>query len=212
MPQGQTITENSDPASPWLGGLGYGIEKEDRVKRLPTSKIINPHQQLVQGWADWLNGMPWTFFVTFTVPYLNGISTTAAMALMNRTHESWKKMANGQCTFFYVTERNQLRDGHHMHALVWLPDHFTHPHMYCGLIDAYQAMVGAKVVRNDGGKLIWANGSVYDDFYGKRKVSDYGDRGRIDIRKFDKGRKAASYCLKYIMKASNGPGHYELLS
>ena len=163
------------------------------MKRLPTSKIANPHHQLAQGYATWLNGMPWTFFVTFTVPYVNGLSTAAARRLMERTHTTWKAMANGDCKFFYVTERNQLRDGHHMHALVSLPSHFTHPHMYGGLIDAYQAMVGAKVERNDKGKLTWSG------------------RGRIDIRKFDKRKNAAAYCLKYMMKAKNGPGDYDLL-
>ena len=155
--------------------------------------------------------MPWTFFVTMTAPYPNGLSLPAARRLAERTHKGLKALADGDCRMFFVMERNQLRDGHHMHALLYMPARFHQPHLYQAMIDTYQAMVGAKLEQNDGGKLKWSNGSVYDDGYSKRRVSGYGDRGRIDVQRFDKRKNAAGYCLKYMMKARNGPADYDLL-
>jgi hypothetical protein len=114
---------------------------------------------------------------------------------MERTHRSWKVLADGDCRVFFVMERNQLRDGHHLHALVHVPDRFHQPHLYGALIDTYQVMVGATVERNDGGKLKWKG------------------RGRIDLRKFDKRKNAAGYCLKYMMKDRNSPSDgYDILT
>lgn len=163
------------------------------MKASPASKVLNPSQKLAKAYGDWLNTMPWTFFVTMTAPYPNGLSLPAARRLAERTHKGLKALADGNCTMFFVMERNQLRDGHHMHALLHMPERFHQPHLYSGIIDTYQAMVGAKLERNDGGKLTWSG------------------RGRIDVQRFDKRKNAAGYCLKYMMKARNGPADYDLL-
>lgn len=128
-----------------------------------------------------------------TAPYPKGLSLPAARRLAERTHKGLKELADGDCRMFFVMERNQLRDGHHMHALLYMPDRFHQPHLYQAIIDTYQAKVGAKVERNDRGKLTWSG------------------RGRIDVQRFDKRKNAAGYCLKYMMKARNGPADYDLL-
>lgn len=107
-------------------------------------------------------------------------------------------------------ERNELRDGCHLHALVHVPDQFRELHWYTTMIDAYQAMAGAKVKRNDNGKIIWEDGTVINDGYGERRVYGYGDRARIDMRRYNGRKDAGGYAAKYASK-NNGPDNWDIL-
>ncbi len=89
-------------------------------------------------------------------------------------------------------ERNELRDGCHLHALVDVPDKFRELHWYVTLVDAYQAMAGATVIRNDNGKVTWEG------------------RSRIDMRRYNGRKDAGGYAAKYASK-SNGPDNWDIL-
>lgn len=140
----------------------------------------------VQTWRDGIgtmvDGRPWTFFATFTTPY--EMSLKAARRLCDRVHGSWSRLSDDQCTMFWVAERNECRDGHHVHALVDVPEKFRAPQLYGSLIESYQWMVGAKA-------------ETIDRETGEVK---YTGRGRIDLRKFDNRRNATSYLTKYVTK------------
>lgn len=129
------------------------------------------------------DGMEWTFFATLTTPY--EMSLPSARRLAERTHLMWTRMAGGQCRLLWVAERNQLRDGHHLHALVCLPDQFRQPHLHAALCEAYSvAAVGGKAITNEGGKVT------------------YERRARIDLKRYDKRRNASGYLSKYMTKSS----------
>ena len=88
----------------------------------------------------------------------------------------------------WVAERNELRDGHHLHLLLSLPKRFHDKGHYGQLVETYQRMVGAKAERIDKhtGHIKWANA------------------GRIDLQRFDKRRNASGYLTKYILKGKKG--------
>lgn len=132
----------------------------------------------------WMDAQDWTYFATFTTHY--PMTLKAARRLAGRTHASWAKMTGGDCRLLWVAERNELRDGHHLHALVAVPDAFRQPHLYSALIEAYQIMAGAKAVQ-------------IDKATGKTK---YTQRSRIDLQSFDKRRNASGYLTKYMTKGS----------
>jgi hypothetical protein len=155
--------------------------KKDLVMRSPKAKLRPTFRDAM---VTWLNGMEWTFFATLTTPYEMNLRN--ARSLAERTNRSWSLMADGQCRFLWVAERNQLRDGHHLHALVKVPDNFTHPHLHAALCEAYQAMAGGKV-------------ETIDRATGKTK---YRQWARIDLRRFDKRRNASGYLSKYMTKAN----------
>jgi hypothetical protein len=126
--------------------------------------------------------MDWTFFATFTTPH--PLSLYSARTLANRVHGKWGRLSDGQCSILWVAERNELRDGHHLHALVKLPEHFRQPHLHAALCEAYSvAAVGGKALSNDGGKVT------------------YERRARIDLQRYDKRRNASGYLTKYMTKS-----------
>ena len=126
--------------------------------------------------------MDWTFFATFTTPY--EMTLPSARRLADRVHSMWGRMADGQCRILWVAERNELRDGHHLHALVWMPENFRQPHLHAALCEAYSvAAVGGKALSNDGGKVT------------------YERRARIDLQRYDKRRNASGYLTKYMTKS-----------
>lgn len=125
--------------------------------------------------------MDWTFFATFTTPY--EMTLKSARRLAGRVHSTWGRMSDGQCRILWVAERNELRDGHHLHALVWMPENFRHPHLHAALCEAYSvAAVGGQAISNEGGKVT------------------YKRRARIDLQRYDKRRNASGYLAKYMTK------------
>lgn len=156
------------------------------MKRKGKAKL----QTWREGMADWLGSLDWTFFATFTTPY--EMSTASARRLMERTHDSWTRLTDGQCTVIYFMEPNELRDGYHLHALVKVPPVFTHATLFGALCDSYKAMAGGTVVKNDHGKLTFSGGA------------------RIQLKPYNPKRRSGAYVTKYITK-KNGPDHWDLL-
>jgi len=136
-----------------------------------------------------MDGMEWSFFVTLTTPY--ELSLGSGRRLVERTHNQWRRLLMGEgegIRTIWVAERNELRDGHHLHLLLSLPKRFHDKGHYGQLVETYQRMVGAKAERIDKhtGHIKWANG------------------GRIDLQRFDKRRNASGYLTKYILKGKKG--------
>lgn len=132
-----------------------------------------------------MGGMDWTFFATLTTPYQ--MTLKSARRLAERTHTSWSRLAAGDCTMLWVAERNELRDGHHLHALIRVPDAFRQPHLHAALCEAYQVQTGGTVARIDKatGKTTWSRWS------------------RIDLQAYDRRRNAGGYLTKYMTKANS---------
>ena len=146
------------------------------------SKIIQSSE--IDHYEDWINSIGWTFFCTFTTRY--DLTLPSARRLMERTHKRFLEYS-GECTFFWVAEPFELKDGFHTHGLMKLPKSMINKdgsipiHHYRSLIDLYQKMAGGKMIANDKGKLTFDNWN------------------RIDLSKFDKRKNAGKYALKYIM-------------
>lgn len=134
--------------------------------------------------VDWIGGQDWTFFATLTTPYQ--MSLRSARRLAERTHRSWDRMANGHCTMLWVAEKNELRDGHHLHALVRVPDEFHAPHLHKAMCEAYQVQAGGTV-------------DTIDRTTGAVKFTKWS---RIDLQRFDRRRNAAGYLAKYMTKGN----------
>ena len=137
----------------------------------------------LNAYAEWLDTLPWSFWCTLTTPY--EMTLKQARRLAERTYQSWSELACGRCTMFYAAERNQLRDGHHLHALVLLPPEFHEPELYDELRKTYSTLTGARKYRycRVTGDERW-------------KSSD----ARIDLHKFDPKRNASGYLTKYLLK------------
>lgn len=155
--------------------------------------MTNIRENNLNGYVDWVNTIDWTWFCTFTTSY--ELTQNSARRLMERFH-SWMQVYTGnQCQFFWVTEKNELRDGCHTHGLLKVPEEFTAQHHYANIIDQYQVLTGSKIIKNNGGK------PEFD-----RKWC------RVDLQKFDKRRNAGKYCLKYISKSQKGgKGDFDFL-
>jgi hypothetical protein len=150
--------------------------------RSPKAKVQQTFQAALSGW---MGGMDWTFFATLTTHY--PMTLKSARRLAERTHTSWSKMTAGDCRMLWVAERNELRDGHHLHALVAVPDAFRAPHLHHALCEAYQAMAGTGTVER------------IDKATGKAKYTQWS---RIDLQRYDKRRNASGYLTKYMTKAN----------
>jgi hypothetical protein len=149
--------------------------------RSPKAKVQTFHQAL----STWMGDMDWTFFATLTTRY--PMTLKSARRLAERTHTSWSLMTGGDCRMLWVAERNELRDGHHLHALVAVPDAFRAPHLHHALCEAYQAMAGTGTVER------------IDKATGKAKYTQWS---RIDLQRYDKRRNASGYLTKYMTKAN----------
>ena len=134
-------------------------------------------------YSNYLASQPWTWFCTMTTGY--ELTLKSARRLVERTTDNWKKL-DPDVRVFWAAERFECKDGYHLHALVYAP---TGPKNIQAFVETYQAMVGNKVVANNGGKLrfdAWA---------------------RIDLRKFNPKRAAAKYLVPYMFKEqSKGQG------
>ena len=137
----------------------------------------------IRAYAEWLDTLPWTFWCTMTTPY--ELSLPAARRIVEKTHGAWSELAGGRCTLFYAAERNQLRDGHHMHALVRLPPEFHERQLYTKLCGKYSTITGAAKYR-------------YCKVTGDERWKS--SNARIDLERYDPKRAASGYLTKYLLK------------
>ena len=89
--------------------------------------------------SEWLTDQPWTFFATLTTPY--ALSVPSARRLMERTASCWRSITS-DLTLVYAIETNPSRQGHHVHALVRVPEAFTSPHHFTALLTGYRTATG----------------------------------------------------------------------
>ena len=149
-------------------------------------------------YADWLQNYGYQFFCTFTTRY--ELTLRSARRLMERTHDKYKKHF-GYCHLFWVAEKFEAKDGYHTHALLKVnPDALTSKGLlrkneFQSACELYQMMTGAKIKKNDKGKLI------FDQW------------NRLDIQRFKYEKHAGKYCVKYIQKNKNsGLSDYDILT
>lgn len=86
---------------------------------------------------------------------------------------------------FWAAERNELRDGHHMHALVRLPPEFHEKELYTKLCRKYSTITGAAKHR-------------YCRVTGEERWKS--SNARIDLQRYDPKRTASGYLTKYLLK------------
>lgn len=155
-------------------------------------------------YSDWLQAMRWTWFATFTTPY--ALTLKSARRLVDRTVLAWQKL-DPSCRVFWVAERFELKDGYHLHALVYAKN----GQEYFGeFLQVYQAMARGKVVGNRDGKPVRAVDRFQD---GQRDPDAKPKWCRIELRKFDPKRAAGDYLVPYMFKEqTRGQGaDYDLL-
>tara|TARA_B100001057_G_C22653513_1_gene873037 strand:- start:189 stop:671 length:483 start_codon:yes stop_codon:yes gene_type:complete len=147
---------------------------EENTKSIPTMK---------EAYIKWLNEEDWTFFSTLTTRY--ELTQKSARRAAERFHSYLKEISDNQCKMFFVSEKFELKDGFHLHALINLPEKFHEFIHFNKIISSWQLAAGTFHQKMD------ENG-----FYQDQKPS------RIDLQKYDKKKGAKGYCAKYIFKKS----------
>ena len=154
--------------------------------------------------------MRWTWFATFTTPY--ELTLPSARRLVERTVKEWRKI-DASAKVFWVAEKFELKDGYHLHALVYAKDGEKR---FNEFVHTYQAMARGRVVGNVNGKDVRAvdkrlastvTQENYDD--GNYSHVNAGLKPawcRIQLSKFDKRRAAAEYLVPYMFKENRGQG------
>lgn len=141
-------------------------------------------------YINWINDLDWSFFTTLTTKY--ELTQKSARRAVERFHRHLKEISDNQCKIFFVTEKYEVKDGFHVHALIDLPDKFHEFIWYNKIIASWQLAVGTFHKKPD------ENGFLQD-----QKSS------RIDLQKYDKIKGARGYCAKYIFKKNTD---YDLLT
>ena len=166
--------------------------------------------------------MRWTWFATFTTPY--ELTLKSARRLVERTGKAWQKL-DPTCRIFWVAERFEVKDGYHLHALVYARNGEK---MFGEFCQVYQAMARGRVIGNKDGKpiravdkidqgkrsMLWT-GAVVTEGGKVKRTESYEPQGgelrpkwcRIDLRRFDPKRACADYLVPYMFKEqSRGQG------
>lgn len=193
---------------------------------MPKGK--QPRKQRKREWYDkyseWLQGMKWTWFVTWTTPY--ELTLPSARRLVERTAHAWRELDHS-VRVFWVAERFELKDGYHLHGLVYAR---KGEELFGEFCQVYQAMARGRVVGNADGKVIR---SVDKKLHRERPAQSWGESGpacneagkilfktlpaedgpvkarwcRIQLSKFNPKRAAADYLVPYMFKEqSKGRG------
>lgn len=165
------------------------MEMKQKKERVTLPKYRNAN---VQQFTEYLDTIPWNFFMTGTTGY--ELTLPSARRLAQRYYNN---LPTGSY-FFWVGEKFELKDGYHIHGLIWIPGlpqfkpgQKAGKPLYNALIDYWQIATGNKVIDNDNGVLKWETWN------------------RIDIQPFMKSVGAHGYCAKYINKKK---ADYDLLT
>ncbi len=140
----------------------------------------------LQGYIDYLGTKPWTFFMTGTTPY------TLTDKSARRLAERYYQKVQPHCSeMFFVTEKFELRDGMHIHALMNCEDEAPFG-MYT---DMWQVATGNRWNGLDPvtKKVDWVG-------FGKNEQGKDIKTARIDLQRFQMSLGAEGYCAKYILK------------
>ena len=84
--------------------------------------IQKQSMRMKESYIKWINEEEWTFFTTLTTRYELTQKSTGRAAV--RFHKSLKEISDDQCKMFFVSEKFELKDGYHLHALINLPEKF----------------------------------------------------------------------------------------
>ena len=143
-----------------------------------------------ESYINWINELDWTFFTTLTTRY--ELTQKSARRAAVRFHNSLKEISDDQCKMFFVSEKFELKDGYHLHALIKLPEKFHDKAYFNKVVNSWQLAAGTFHKKMD------ENG-----FFQDQKPS------RIDLQKYDKRKGAKGYGAKYIFKKNTD---YDLLT
>jgi len=151
-------------------------------KKEMWSGIHSKHPEL-QPYIEYLNIQDWTFFMTGTTHY--ELTQKSARRLAERY---FLKLYPYCERMFWVSERFECKDGHHIHALMYCPQeaHFS--------------------VYNDMWQIATGN-NKYKVNKETLKTEFEGKHSRIQLKRYVKSLGAEGYVAKYILKAH---GDYDL--
>jgi hypothetical protein len=148
-------------------------------------------------WKEFLGAKKWTYFCTFTTGY--ELTQKSARRLMERYFQricDYIRVGEKPCSeisMFWATEPFELKDGCHIHALLYLPKEYTSELHFQNLIHIYQIASGNKI-------------SVMDKKTGACRFESWN---RVDFSKY-KGKTGASYCSKYVTKRMGDYDYYSV--
>ncbi len=139
-------------------------------------------------YVKWMAKMEWSFFMTGTTKY--EMTLKSARRLVERWFE---KLDIDGARLFWVAERFEIKDGHHVHGLLYVPSSCTlfepvDREVYMKIINSWQVVTGNTKKDGQFSKDNW---------------------NRIELQKYDKGKGAAGYCAKYISKEM---GDYDFIN
>lgn len=154
------------------------------------ANVAQNSRKTKDAWIKYLEGQEWHFWFTGTTGY--ELTIKSARRLVNRFFEGFK--VNG-ALMFWVAEKFEVKDGHHIHALIRIPNKYgsmdpDNELLYREILNMWQSAAGNKAISNDEGKITWQSWH------------------RVDLQKFDTKRGAGGYCAKYVFK---GNADYDLL-
>jgi len=152
-----------------------------------TTNICVSTQTTKQGYINYLDSIDWTFFLTGTTRY--SLTLKSARRLMERWYDAIPVPGS---ILFWVAEPFELKDGHHTHGLLKLPDEMTGERGFRQLIDLWQWATGNKALGNQAGNIEW----------------DKSGWNAINLQTYNPKRGAGGYCSKYVMKTK---ADYDLL-
>ncbi|MBA7553801.1 hypothetical protein ES705_46400 [subsurface metagenome] len=134
-----------------------------------TNNSFLYQQQTKQAYVAYLDTFSWDFFLTGSTRY--ELTLKSARRLIERWYE--RVRLEGCTTLFWVAEPFELKDGHHLHGLLELPN--CGKQYYKLMIDWWQWATG----NGEGTKEKW---------------------NALNLQTYDTKRNAGSYCSKYVMK------------
>jgi hypothetical protein len=141
------------------------------------NKFVNYRYQAKEAYISYLNSIPWDFFITGSTRY--DLTLKSARRLVNRWYDQIRLL--NQTCLFWVAEPFELKDGHHIHGLLKMPD--CSKQYFDLMINTWQ----------------WATGNK--DFL-KEKWN------ALHMVNYKPRLGASGYCSKYLLKDHND---YDLL-
>lgn len=156
------------------------------------TKVETNNQKSKQAWIDYLETIPWTFFITGSTRYELTLKSTRR--LMERFYEAIK---TDDSLLFWVAEKFECKDGYHSHGLLKISNKYgsldpENKFLFTNLIDHWQLATGNKALSIDQDKITW----------------DKAGWNALNLKRFNPGRGAGGYCAKYVFKDN---ADYDLL-
>jgi len=147
------------------------------------TKVGNNFEKTKKAWIDYLEALPWTFFITGTTRY--ELTLKSNRRLQERFFEA---LCLRNSKMFWVSEPFDLKEGYHSHSLFYIPDNIEpfNPEsefLFREIVNTWQWATGNKDLTKEN----WS---------------------RIRIQKYDPKRGAGGYCGKYLFKTD---ADYDLL-